>query len=76
MCLTFFCGASAGVFANATGGRRGCVIGSFAHGLLITFLPILLMPLLGSLGFAGATFSDTDFCTVGILLGGIIKLFR
>ncbi|CEM61446.1 PTS ascorbate transporter subunit IIC [Treponema phagedenis] len=72
----FFCGASAGVFANATGGRRGCVIGSFAHGLLITFLPILLMPLLGSLGFAGATFSDTDFCTVGILLGGIIKLFR
>ena len=35
----FFTGATAGVFGNATGGRRGAVLGSIANGLLITFLP-------------------------------------
>ncbi len=65
----FFCGATAGVFGNATGGRRGAIIGAFAHGLLITFLPVFLLPVLGSLGFANTTFSDADFGGVGILLG-------
>lgn len=72
----FFCGATAGVFGNATGGLRGCVLGAMAHGLLITFLPVLLMPVLGDLGFANTTFSDADFAVVGILLGNIIQLFN
>lgn len=67
----FFCGATAGVFGNATGGRRGAIIGSFGHGLLITFLPALLMPVLGVLGFANTTFSDTDFTAVGIIFGNV-----
>lgn len=71
----FFCGATAGVFGNATGGRKGAIIGGFAHGLLITFIPILLLPVLGSLGYANTTFSDTDFGIVGILLGNLLKLF-
>ncbi|MGR6980507.1 PTS ascorbate transporter subunit IIC [Testudinibacter sp. P27/CKL/0425] len=64
----FFCGATAGVFGNATGGRRGAMLGAFCHGVLITFLPVFL-PVLGSLGFANTTFSDTDFGGVGIALG-------
>lgn len=40
----FFCGATAGVFGNATGGKRGAICGAFAHGLLITFLPVALSP--------------------------------
>ena len=72
----FFCGATAGVFANATGGRRGTIIGAFAHGILITFLPALLMPVLGGLGFASTTFSDADFTVVGIVLGNIAKLVK
>lgn len=72
----FFCGATAGVFGNATGGKRGAFIGGFAHGLLITFLPVLLMPVLGDLGFANTTFSDADFGVVGIILGNIIKLIH
>ncbi len=67
----FFTGATAGVFGNATGGVRGATIGSFANGLLITFLPVFLMPVLGDLGFASTTFSDADFAASGILLGNI-----
>lgn len=67
----FFCGATAGVFGNATGGRKGAVIGAFGHGLLITFLPALLMPVMGALGFAQTTFSDADFTVVGIVYGNI-----
>lgn len=71
----FFCGATAGVFGNATGGKRGAIFGAFAHGLLITFLPVLLMPVLGGLGFANTTFSDADFGVVGIILGNVLKIF-
>lgn len=71
----FFCGATAGVFGNATGGKKGAFLGSLAHGLFITFLPVLLMPVLGDLGFANTTFSDADFGVVGILLGNFLKLF-
>ena len=69
----FFCGATAGVFGNATGGRRGASIGAFANGLLLTFLPVILLPVLGNLGFANTTFSDADFVTVGIVLGNMAK---
>ncbi|WP_418963817.1 PTS ascorbate transporter subunit IIC [Cetobacterium sp.] len=71
----FFCGATAGVFGNATGGRKGATIGAFIHGLLITFLPVALLPILGSLGFANTTFSDADFGVVGIILGYIVGYF-
>lgn len=70
----FFCGATAGVYGNATGGRRGAIIGSFVHGLIISFLPALLLPLLGVLGFANTTFGDADFGAVGIVLGGAASL--
>ncbi|EJC6764342.1 PTS ascorbate transporter subunit IIC [Vibrio parahaemolyticus] len=69
----FFVGAAAGVFGNATGGRRGAILGAFAQGLLITFLPVFLMPVLGDLGFANTTFSDADFGAVGILLGLVVR---
>lgn len=71
----FFTGATAGVFGNATGGIRGATIGSFFNGLLITFLPVFLMPVLGDLGFANTTFSDADFGAAGILLGKVANSF-
>jgi PTS system ascorbate-specific IIC component len=70
----FFVGATAGVFGNATGGRRGAVIGSFVNGVVITFLPLLLMPVLGDLGFANTTFSDADFIVSGVVLGNVALL--
>ncbi|WP_285835462.1 PTS transporter subunit IIC, partial [Sporosarcina sp. NCCP-2716] len=72
----FFTGAAAGVFGNATGGRKGAIFGSMANGFIISFLPALLLPILGSLGFKGTTFGDADFGVVGIVLGNVINLVQ
>lgn len=71
----FFCGATAGVCGNATGGLKGCIAGAFVHGIAVTFLAAALLPVLGSLGFANTTFSDADFTVVGIIFGNISKAF-
>lgn len=65
----FFCGATAGVYGNATGGRRGAIVGSFVNGLGLAFIPAMLLPVLGDLGFGNTTFGDMDFGIIGILLG-------
>lgn len=70
----FFCGATAGVCGNARGGLKGCILGSFVHGIAVTFLAAALLPVLGSLGFANTTFSDADFTIVGILFGNLAKV--
>jgi len=70
----FFCGATAGIFGNATGGRKGAIVGSFVNGILITFAPALLLPVLGSLGFQNTTFGDFDFGVLGIILGKASEL--
>ncbi len=72
----FFCGATAGVYGNITGGRRGAVVGAFAHGLLISFLPAILLPMMGDMGLGSTTFGDADFGIVGIVLGHIIAMFN
>lgn len=69
----FFTGGTAGVFGNATGGRRGAIAGGFINGLLITFLPAFLLKVLGSLGFANTTFGDADFGWFGIAVGNTVK---
>lgn len=72
----FFCGASAGVFGNAEGGLKGAVVGSFVHGLLITFLPAIVMPVFGKLGFANTTFSDADFSWMALVFGNIANAVK
>lgn len=71
----FFTGATAGVFGNSTGGKKGAMLGAFVNGVLISFLPAMLLPVLGSLGFANTTFGDSDFGVVGIIIGFVAKLF-
>ncbi|WP_370331332.1 PTS ascorbate transporter subunit IIC [Mycolicibacterium hippocampi] len=70
----FFTGGAAGVYGNATGGRRGAIAGGFVNGLLITFLPALLVRVLGAFGEENTTFGDADFGWYGILLGNAAKL--
>lgn len=72
----FFTGATAGVFGNATGGRRGAAIGAFANGLIISFIPAILLVALGNIGFEGVTFGDSDFGVVGIIIILISSIFN
>ena len=73
----FFTGAAAGVYGNATGGIRGSVVGAFFNGLIISFLPSILYPIMAGLSptFKGTTFGDADFGVVGTVIGGLIQLF-
>jgi len=65
----FFTGGGAGVYGNATGGRRGAAACGFINGILITILPALLLKVFGEYGFSNSTFGDADFGWFGTLLG-------
>ncbi|MBU7596419.1 PTS ascorbate transporter subunit IIC [Streptomyces sp. P38-E01] len=69
----FFTGGAAGVYGNATGGRRGAVLGAFLNGVLITMLPALLLKVLGAFGKENTTFGDADFGWFGALTGYAAK---
>jgi len=66
---SFITGGSAAIFGNATGGFRGAVLASFVNGLLLCFLPALVLPLFNHLGVTAVTFADPDFT----FLSAIIK---
>jgi PTS system ascorbate-specific IIC component len=67
----FFLGATSAVFGNSTGGRRGAIVGSFVNGIIISFLPVALLPVLGKVGVANTTFSDTDFSLSGLFIAKV-----
>lgn len=71
----FFAGATSCIFGNASGGRRGAILGAFVNGIIISLLPIALLNVLGSIGFNGSTFSDSDFCFIGVLVSKVGQLF-
>ena len=66
---------AAGVFGNATGGRIGAMSGAFANGLLISFIPAILLIFMGDIGYEGTTFGDSDFGVIGIIIINLLKLF-
>jgi PTS system ascorbate-specific IIC component len=70
----FFTGGTAGVFGNATGGRRGAVAGGLVNGLMITLFAAFLVPVMGAIGFVGTTFGDTDFQWFGFVVGTLARL--
>lgn len=73
MLTNFFAGGYAGIFGNAAGGRRGCIISGIAHGLFITLLPAILAPMLGDIGFVNTTCTDVDTIAAGLFYGWLLK---
>lgn len=72
----FFSGGAAGVIAYKIGGRRALVVSSLIHGFAITILPTFLIPLLSNLGYLRATFADSDFSVIGVLVYELFNLFK
>ncbi|AIF50276.1 PTS sugar transporter subunit IIC [Pelosinus sp. UFO1] len=72
MLTNFFAGGTAGIFGNATGGKRGAIIGGIAHGFFITLLPALLVTIFNNLGFANSTATDVDTVAAALLYAWII----
>ncbi|MEG0359939.1 MAG: PTS transporter subunit IIC, partial [Anaerorhabdus sp.] len=73
MLTNFFAGGCAGIFGNAAGGRRGCIISGILHGLFITLLPAILAPMLGDIGFINTTCTDVDTIAAGLFYGWLLK---
>ncbi|UUX33755.1 PTS ascorbate transporter subunit IIC [Fundicoccus culcitae] len=71
--ISFFSGGTAAIFGNSTGGWKGAVLGSFVMGLLLSFLPLLLYPLLAEMGIEGSAFPNVDYNIIGYLLHKILS---
>ncbi|MBR2566935.1 MAG: PTS ascorbate transporter subunit IIC [Paenibacillus sp.] len=72
----FFAGGAAGVIAYQIGGRKGLIVSSLIHGFVITILPSFLIPLLTNLGYLRATFADSDFSVIGVLVHQLFIWFE
>ncbi|WP_295746237.1 PTS ascorbate transporter subunit IIC [uncultured Limosilactobacillus sp.] len=73
--ICFFSGGASAIFGNSTGGWRGAIAGSFVMGLLLAFLPLVLMPTFQHMGINGSTFPNVDYNVIGIFLKGVLNLF-
>lgn len=73
----FFMGGAAGVFGNATGGRRGAIIAGFFLGLSWSLLVALAYPLVDvtKYGVEGLWFASPDAIIVVIIIRLIGMLF-
>ncbi|NYE05745.1 PTS system ascorbate-specific IIC component [Bacillus niacini] len=73
----FFMGGAAGVFGNATGGRRGAIISGFFLGFSWTLLVALAYPLVDvtKYGVEGLWFASPDAIIVVILIRLVGMLF-
>ena len=69
----FFCGATAGVFGNATGGIKGCIVGAFLNGVITSILAALSMELFMDLGYSQVVFGDSDFNILALLLLKLVE---
>ncbi|EHO49422.1 hypothetical protein HMPREF9104_02587 [Lentilactobacillus kisonensis F0435] len=46
-------------------------LGATVNSLIISWLPLFILPVLGGLKLAASTFADTDYLIPGILLGNL-----
>ncbi len=71
---TFFTGAVTAIFGNATGGRRGAIIGSFVNGLILIFGQAFLLPYIGAFEPVMRVLCETDYAFFGPIAGWLLNL--
>lgn len=71
----FFMGGAGAVFGNATGGRRGAILGGAINGFLFVAIPPLFYLFSKGIVAQPVAMADPDFGWLGIILGLIGKLF-
>lgn len=63
-----FSGGTAGIFGYFVSGRKGAILSSFIHGIIITIMPILLLPILKPhMGLMRTCYADSDFAVIAII---------
>ena len=70
---TFFDGGIAGVFGFKYGGRKGAFLGGLTCGL-VQILGGLIFTTMAGLADIGATYGNTDFGTLWVVLSGLMKV--
>jgi PTS system ascorbate-specific IIC component len=69
-------GGTAAIFGNATGGRKGAVIGAIIMGIGLTVLPVLLWQFTKGVVPQMVSMVDTDFGLWGSLVGALGRLIH
>jgi len=72
--MNFWTGGTLGVFADAYGGRRACIIVNLVLGFLAPFGWALAYPSSGIFSMINATNDYTDTGTIGLLYQWVVKL--
>lgn len=74
--INFFEGGLIGVYANAHGGYKSCILGSFITGFLLQFLVAITFPLTGSALIAtNGAYEAMDFNSIGYILAKLFAAF-
>lgn len=70
-----FSGGLAGIFGYVVGKRKGAFLSAFVHGIIITVIPIFLLPLLRPhIGLMRTCYADSDFGILAIIFTFLRKL--
>jgi PTS system ascorbate-specific IIC component len=72
----FFVGGATGVFGNATGGKKGAILGGIIQGIFLTVLPMFFAAEISPLIKGNITMADPDFNLMAIILGKLLQLFK
>ena len=71
-----FSGGLAGMFGYSAGKRKGAILSAFVHGIIITIIPIFLLPLLRPhIGLMRTCYADSDFGILAIIFTILRNLF-
>lgn len=62
-----FSGGTAGIFGYSVSGRKGAILSSLIHGIIIAIIPIFLLPILKPhMGLMRTCYADSDFGIIAI----------